>query len=872
MDHLAPALSTRSRRRPSTIVLVGALVVSGATFAPAAPARADAGGVPTALAPIPQRISAGTRTTCTVDLAGRVVCWGDGAHGALGYGSTSTVGDDETPAQNTAHDGFVPMPGGRRAVAVAVGNSDACALLESGDVTCWGDGSSGALGYGNTNDIGDDETPAQNPVNGGIVPLPGGSTAIQITAGNHFACALLVDHRVTCWGSGGGGELGYGNTNNIGDDETAAQNPVDGGIVSVPGGRAVVQVAAGSGSVCALLVGGDVTCWGFGGDGRLGYGNTSSIGDDEKPSQNPANGGIVRVTAVIDDPVRAISVGSSAACAVLDDEHLVCWGSGALGQLGYGSTSSIGDDETPAQNPLNGGFVPVPAGGRVQSVDVGLTHVCVVTKASGIACWGAGVAGELGYGNTNTIGDNETPAQNPVNGGLIPSISYAESVVTGGFFTCATVVGYVACWGVASGGQLGYGNTNPIGDNEVWNANPVNSGVVPLPKVVAPDGLPSTGVSQIAVDPARLMDTRQGLPTVDGLGGGGGPLAAGETRALAVMGRGGIPKIANSITINVAVTGTTTAGYLTIYACNDQRPLTSNLNWLAGQTIANGATVRIAVDGTICIYASAPAHVVVDVQAYQPGFGMFGPTVPERLLDTRPGFVTVDGLFQGAGLLQAGTEIALTIEGRPEVANAAAALVNVAVTEPVAAGFITVHPCGTPRPNAANLNYVAGQTISNTVFVGVGTVGKICIYSHATTHVVVDLDGWMGRGADQLHAVQPSRLVDTRAGYTTIDGQFQAQGALGAGQEIALQVSGRAGVPTLATSVVLNVTAVGPSAGGYVTAYPCGTPRPTVSSLNYGAGDVIANAVTVKIGAGGKVCLFSFAGTDLVADLDAYAL
>ncbi len=81
-------------------------------------------------------------------------CWGGGENGELGYGSTEDIGDDETPAD--AGDVLI----GGKAARIAVGFLHACAILETGTVRCWGRASPGSLGYGNTHDIGDDEPPA----------------------------------------------------------------------------------------------------------------------------------------------------------------------------------------------------------------------------------------------------------------------------------------------------------------------------------------------------------------------------------------------------------------------------------------------------------------------------------------------------------------------------------------------------------------------------------------------------------------------------------------------------------------------------------------------------------------------------------------
>lgn len=116
-------------------------------------------------------------------------------------------------------------------------------------------------------------------------------------------------------------------------------------------------------------------------------------------------------------------------------------------------------------------------------------------------------------------------------------------------------------------------------------------------------------------------------------------------------------------------------------------------------------------------------------------------------------------------------------------------------------------------------------------------------------------------------AVTPARLLDSRPGLATVDGQSAGIGLRAAGSTTQLQVTGRAGVPGDARAVVLNVTVTEPQGAGYATVWPCGAPRPLASNVNYGPGSTIANEVVVKVGDGGRVCLFTQAATHLVADV-----
>jgi alpha-tubulin suppressor-like RCC1 family protein len=403
-------------------------------------------------------LDSGSFHTCAVLDTGSVRCWGSGSNGQLGYGNLDAIGDDETPGSV----GPVGLGAGRRAVAISSGDYHTCALLDNGRVRCWGLGGNGRLGYGNTNQIGDNETPGSV----GPVGLGAGRRAVAISAGGDHTCALLDNGRVRCWGSGANGRLGYGNTNDIGDNET----PGSVGPVFLGTGRRAVAISAGGGYTCAILDTGALRCWGLGADGRLGYGNTNDIGDTETPgSVGPVNLGAGRKAV-------ALSAGGAHACAILDTGSVRCWGPGATGRLGYGNTDDIGDTETPGSvGPVNLG-----TGRKAVAISAGGAHTCAVLDTGAVRCWGFGGSGQLGYGNTNPIGDNETPASvGPVDLG---TGRRAVAISTGSVHTCALLDnGRIRCWGYAINGELGYANTNNIGDNE----SPASVGPVALGKLVA---------------------------------------------------------------------------------------------------------------------------------------------------------------------------------------------------------------------------------------------------------------------------------------------------------------------------------------------------------------------------------------------------
>jgi len=114
----------------------------------------------------------------------------------------------------------------------------------------------------------------------------------------------------------------------------------------------------------------------------------------------------------------------------------------------------------------------------------------------------------------------------------------------------------------------------------------------------------------------------------------------------------------------------------------------------------------------------------------------------------------------------------------------------------------------------------------------------------------------------------PARVLDTRPGTTTVDGQAQRTGPLAPGETRVLQIGGRGGVPATATAAVLNLTATAPTTPGFLTVFPTGAPRPQASNLNFDTGRTIANLVIAKLNANGQVSIYNNSGsTQVIADV-----
>ncbi|MDH4146462.1 MAG: hypothetical protein OEY23_14975 [Acidimicrobiia bacterium] len=375
----------------------------------------------------------------------------------------------------------------------------------------------------------------------------------------------------------------------------------------------------------------------------------------------------------------------------------------------------------------------------------------------------------------------------------------------------------------------------------------------------------------VALVPARLRDTRPGYDTVDGAGRGGGPTT--ET-SVAVTGRAGVPATVAAVALNVTVTEPSAAGHVTVYPCGEPAPVASNLNFLAGQTVANAALARVGPDGSVCLAANVATHLVVDLDGYWPAGAAVGALVPARLTDTRAGGPTVDGAGSGGGVARS---FVVQVAARGGVPNGTpTAMLNVTATEPIGPGYVTVHPCGGPVPLASNLNFERYGTVPNLVVAPLDAAGRACVHSSVDTHLVVDAFGHAPAGAP-LHTLTPFRLADTRPGQPTGDGFGAGTGRLGVGGFVEVGVGGRGGVPALgspsagpAGAVVLNVTVTEPAAPGYATVYPCGSGVPLASNLNYVTGQTVANLVVAKLGAGSTVCVSSSNPAHVVVDVLAW--
>ncbi len=351
----------------------------------------------------------------------------------------------------------------------------------------------------------------------------------------------------------------------------------------------------------------------------------------------------------------------------------------------------------------------------------------------------------------------------------------------------------------------------------------------------------SPGGSLTPVTPCRLSDTRQV---------GAGPSAAGASTRLQVSGRCGLPTGGRAVALTVTATDASTAGFVTLSPAGSPRPDTSNLNYRPSSAVANSAVVMLSSDGAIDIYTSSSVHVIVDVSgvfvdARGPvSSGRFVPSSPTRVVDTR-----------SLGNRTAGDLVMPLPEGVAPDATAVAISVTVAdASEPV---YISLHPNGTARPTTSVVNSEPLERARAVTILAPVTAGGLVIHRSAPSNVIIDLIGWFtGPSApastDGLFvARQPTRVWDSRASADPIH----------AGGTVERQL-----IAQPATAVLANVTAVGTTTPGYLTAFPAGTPRPNVSMLNATWRDPVAGMTIVSTSTQG-VDFHASAGMHVLVDV-----
>ena len=338
-------------------------------------------------------ISLHANQSCALLDNASVKCWGSNQHGRLGLGHKNSIGDQS--GEMAALTG-IDLGTGRTATAIAAGGNHTCALLDNASVKCWGRNQHGQLGIGNTEHMGNisnemgDDLPS--------IDLGTGRTATAIAAGYFHTCALLDNASVKCWGRNSEGQLGLGNTTQIGDNSNEMGDNLPS--IDLGTGRTATAIAAGAYLTCALLDNGAVKCWGDNNIGQLGIGNTTDMGDnsgemgDDLPSIDLGTGRTATAIASI----------RNHHCAILDNASVKCWGENAQGQLGIDNTNLMGDETGDMGDNLPS--IDLGTGRTATAIAAGYFHTCAALDNGAVKCWGDNFYGQLGIGTTDDMGNN----------------------------------------------------------------------------------------------------------------------------------------------------------------------------------------------------------------------------------------------------------------------------------------------------------------------------------------------------------------------------------------------------------------------------------------------------------------------------------
>ena len=383
-------------------------------------------------------VTLGRSHTCVLISTGQVKCWGSNSGGKLGLESDddSLRGDDA--AEMGADLPFLPLP--KKVVQITAGESHTCVRFEDKSVGCWGNNDQGELGIGDTlprgaapGDISDIAT----------VPI---GPAESISAGGAGTCAVVAG-QAHCWGANTLGQFGLGDELPRGD-----------GITAIEGASAlasITKVTLGYLHSCFALGVGDPICVGGGFYGNLVQGNNVSYGGQvgETISVAPS----INVGA----PISKIAAGGDHTCVVTTDGRLFCYGYGANGVLGLGDSQNRGDDA----GEVGASSSETELGEPVKTIVPSFSNNCAILQSGNVKCWGYGVGGLNGQGNTESLGDDDGET-----GVGLPVVALGESVqvlaVSGGGSACALLESFkLKCWGTNADAQLGLGDLNNRGDD-----------------------------------------------------------------------------------------------------------------------------------------------------------------------------------------------------------------------------------------------------------------------------------------------------------------------------------------------------------------------------------------------------------------------
>ncbi|MDD5224795.1 MAG: hypothetical protein PHE84_12495 [bacterium] len=341
------------------------------------------------------KISAGYSHTCAITTEGKIKCWGSNYAGQLGDG---TIDEKHIPVNVSGLSENV--------IDVSAGTDITCALTEKGGVKCWGENSYGSLGIGN-----DSGPQLCSPNSNDKIPCstsPQNVTNLRsevkaISSGYSHICVVFNEGALQCWGSNHSGQLGT--EDNLRKDIPTAVSGLS---------KDVSAVSCGFQHTCALLISGQVKCWGKNEEGELGNGTNE-------------NSNVPKDVKGLSKPITQICTGSTMSCALDDGGAVWCWGNGN-----------------------NSTYIVPGLESDVLQIACGDNHQCVLTESGGVQCWGYNSSSQLGTGSDQYYVSIPSPV-----GRLSSGVA---AISLGSHHSCALKNnGSVFCWGSNENGETGIG-------------------------------------------------------------------------------------------------------------------------------------------------------------------------------------------------------------------------------------------------------------------------------------------------------------------------------------------------------------------------------------------------------------------------------
>jgi hypothetical protein len=423
---------------------------------------------------------------------------------------------------------------------------------------------------------------------------------------------------------------------------------------------------------------------------------------------------------------------------------------------------------------------------------------------------------------------------------------------------------------VAAVATIGFStNANAVAGSDAPSASNVATNVTESTPIAGNAIFSPTPGGFVPITPRRLLDTRKSPKLA--------PWGADGRYLLKVLDPAD-PSIpadrVGAVTLNVTAVDPDNNGYLIVYDAGIQFPGTSVLNYTAHDIVANTVTVSVGASATIAYYSPQPVHLIIDITGWytkqptktlangrvvtapSPGGGLVA-TTPARIFDSR-----------SSGRVKANTPQRVVLPRSVAIPEAgiSALVVNVVSTGADGDGWATFYPSRTEAPGTSSLNYAKGIDVANQITVKTAADNSVEFYASTNTNLIVDLVGYYTGGATGpggFVAVQPVRVMDTRSSFGNygFDAENNAQ---------QLIVGGSSVIPRTANGVSANVVAAGSHDAGYLTVWPDGVAKPNSSNLNFKAGQVVANGLTIGLGTLKGIELFAAGDPFLIVDVNGY--